>query len=167
MLNFTKNLLKTRTSTEVYTILIGGGIASLEACELITKALAPQKIQMKELVIVWSEGLIDEDIHFTSWQAFNNTLAEIAKENDKDGYTGCYAKTKFQLVWEDGTIYTGRLDVNTKEDNNVGQHMLEFLNFQSGKACPAHFTQNEYESLLTEQDKQDATEYLNTYNIVI
>ena len=173
MLEITKQLLKTNDAPSVMQMLINSGKTSLEAAQLVCEALQPAKangkINMKKLVIVCSEGLIGENIEFNSWNDFNSQLIELALEHDKDGYTGSYYKTKFQIHWEDGEVYEGRLDVNTMEDTNVGLHVKQHLQFHTGECCPDHMTQEEYDGYLkfVECDVNEAKSYLEKYNIVL
>lgn len=168
MLQIAKALLETKQAPEVMTLLMSSGMSSLDAAALICEALKPAgRIQMQKVVILWSEGLAEEDIEFTSWQAVNDTLWQIALDNDKDGYTGCYAKTKFRLTWADGETYEGRLDVNTKEDYDLGQHILDHLNFYGGLHCPAHWNEEEYQRFIhNDNNPQEYIDYLNKYEIV-
>lgn len=168
MLELTKTLLESKSAPEVMAILINSGLSSLEAAQMVCKALeTPNKIKMQKIVILWSEGLVDEDVEFTSWKEFNTLLREIAQEHDKDGYTGAYAKTKFHLTWTDGEVYEGRLDVNTKEDTNVGQHILDHLRFYAGQWKPAHLTEKAYQACIKDENQQDFIDYMNKYDIEV
>lgn len=171
MIEITRALLETRPADEVVKMLMNSGIESLQATQLVCEALkTTSKIMMQKLIIVWSERLVEENVEFTSWDTFNAKLEEITQEHDKDGYTGAYAKTKFQIIWQDGEVYEGRLDINTQDDTNVGQHTLDFLNFHSGKHCPAHMSEAEYQNYLSQfgiDDKQGVQDYIDRYKIVV
>lgn len=166
MLEITKALLETKSAPQVMSMLMSNGLSALEAAQMICQALeTPNKIKMEKIVILWSEGLYEENVTFTSWKAFNAQLHEIAQQHDKDGYTGAYAKTKFALTWADGEVYEGRLDVNTRSDTNVGQHMLDHLRFYTGQYCPSHMEQEQYQAIIQDTNRQDYIDYLNKYEI--
>jgi len=120
------NLLKVLDGAEVMNILIHSGLSNLEAAKLIVSALedpGPGKIQMEKIKLLWNEGRDRGPQEFTTWEAFNNLLEAIGVENGDMGYS----KTKFELVWTDGEIYAGRLDVSEGDDTNLGQHILRYL----------------------------------------
>ncbi len=173
MLEITQTLLETKEPVETMRLLMSSGMDSFDAANLVRQALATPigKIKMQKLIIVWSEGLADENIEYDSWYNFNVELQKIANEHDADGYTGAYAKTKFQIVWNDGEVYEGRLDVNTKDDTNVGQHVLDFLKFHTGEFQPAHMSDEDYQSYLSmsggNEAQQEARDYIAKYEIVI
>ncbi len=168
MLEITKALLETKEAPAVITLLMQSGLSSLEATRLVCEALAtPSKVKMQKIVILWSEGLAEENLEFTSWQEVNDLLLKIAQEHDRDGYSGSYAKTKFQLTWDDGETYEGRLDVNTKEDTNIGQHILDIIKFYGGLWKPDHLTQEEYQVIIKDENPQEYADYLAKYDIEI
>lgn len=175
MLEITRELLKTKEAPEVMQMLMNTGLSSLEAATLVVKALGPVaepvkngKVQMEKVVILWSEGLADEDVTFTSWEEVNQTLRQIAQEHDKNGYTGAYAKTKFQVYWADGETYEGRLDVNTKYDYDLGQHILDHCRSHGGIQKPEQWTEAEYQRYINEVgNPQDYLDYMEKYDIQV
>lgn len=174
MLELAKKMLETQDAHVVMMTLVGGGCSSLEAAQLLVEALKsklPQPIQMKQIKIVWHEGTGDFDGFTTnSWSEFNETLEQIAAQHGSD-YG--YSKTKFELTWQDGEVYEGRLDVNTKSDKNVGQHILEHLNFYSGQCedLPKHFTPETYQEYIegctTAKERKSYIQYMERYDILV
>jgi hypothetical protein len=179
MLELAKKLLDNGYDAhKIMEILVNGGIDSLEAAQILVEALkVPKivgKIKMTEIEIEWNEYGGDvkdcEGFKCAAWDIFNAKLIGIARQHDIDGYTGSYCKTGFIVRYEDGHEYTGRLDVNTKHDTNVGEHMLAVQRFNTGEHCPDHMTQEQYEEhffYLTDEVRQEAKDFLAKYEIVV
>ncbi len=179
MLKLAKTLLTNGYDAhKVMQTLIGGGIESLEAAQIVTQALESQithfeieleklneKVPMQEINLIWHEGTGEfDDTTYQTWDDFNIVLQIIANHHGDDRG---YSKTKFQILWADDTTYEGGLDVNTKDDKNIGKHILEHLQFHTGDYCPAHLTENDYQDYLSEEEKQEAQNYLDRYDIVV
>jgi len=95
-------------------------------------------IKIKKITILWAEG--DQSKYpefpqsYTTWKAANDVI-KIVYDDFAELDAGGYSKVKFQLEWEDGEDYEGRLDVSEKEDNPykssnvIGQHVADFLTY--------------------------------------
>ena len=92
-----------------------------------------KKIPLKNVEILWSEGIKSSltPANFKTYREANKFLVD----NINLVTTGGYDKTKFQLTFEDGETYTGRLDISSKEDNptktnNIFKdHILDFAKY--------------------------------------
>jgi hypothetical protein len=167
MLELAKNLLNNGYDAhKVMEILVSGGLESLEAAKILVEILTPNsKIKMQEITIIWHEGTGEFDDFVTdNWNHFNSILEIIATQH---GSSRGYSKTKFQVTWQDGYTYEGRLDVNTKDDKNVGQHIKEELDFCTGDCKPDHMSDEQYKDFLTPEGQQAARDFLNEYEIIV
>lgn len=131
-----------------------------------------EKIQMKSIRIYGSESAYahDETIVF-SWYdagAYIRKIAEFAPRS------GGYDKTKFEVTFEDGVKYGGRLDIQhytlpyPDNDNDLAQHIFNHIRFYTGQYCPSHMTQEHYEGILAaypEEQRQQYQDFLDTYDI--
>jgi hypothetical protein len=91
------------------------------------------KIKLKEIIILWAEG--DQSKYptfpakYKTWESANDGVKPMLEEK-----TGGYNKVKFEVHWEDGDTYEGKLYVSESEDNpyatnNVfGKHIFDFIN---------------------------------------
>lgn len=168
MLQITIELLKTNNPQKVTQMLINSGMSSLEAAQLVIKAMeAPKaKVEMEKIIILWSEAFCEENLVFDSWQSTNKKLKEIS-----DMTSSSYTKTKFQVHWQDGNVYEGRLDIEANGfDTNIGQHMIDFLKFYSGQHCPKGMSSGQYKqhlAIFSKKDMDDNKSYLEKYNIIV
>ena len=95
--------------------------------------MSNEKVAVKQITILWSEGLEEENLVFTSFTKVNDLLETIA-ENEKEWCAnGAYVKTRFEIEWADGYKYDGRLDVTPTEDKNITEHILAFINYNKAQ----------------------------------
>ncbi|MEN7527898.1 hypothetical protein [Cupriavidus sp. DL-D2] len=61
---------------------------------------------------------------------------------------GGYDKCDFRIEWENGMVYEGRYDLKhwRVEHPSLSCHVLGFIEFSIGKACPHHMRQERYEA---------------------
>lgn len=84
---------------------------------------------------------------------------------------GGYDKHDFEIEWEDGRKYEGRLDCQsaTKSDPDldVALHVKRHLEFYAGLWCPSHMTKEQYEDYLNRMkvERSDAQAFLGHYQI--
>jgi hypothetical protein len=116
------------------------------------------KIKLKEIIILWAEG--DQSKYptfpakYKTWESANNGVKPMLEKE-----IGGYNKVKFEVHWEDGDTYEGRLDVSEREDNpyatsNVfGKHIYDYITYliNDGK--------------LTDQEKQEYQDFLQKYDL--
>lgn len=92
------------------------------------EGLKNEKVKVDKIIVLSSEARPERDLAFESWKAANDWLSEIEPTT-----SGGYDKTSFQIVWEDGEEYEGRLDISDTEDNPrqtenvIGDHVYSFL----------------------------------------
>jgi len=116
------------------------------------------KIKLKEIIILWAEG--DQSKYptfpakYKTWESANNGVKPMLEKE-----IGGYNKVKFEIHWEDGDTYEGRLDVSEREDNpyatsNVfGKHIYDYITYliNDGK--------------LTDKEKQEYQDFLQKYDL--
>jgi hypothetical protein len=116
------------------------------------------KIALKEVIILWAEG--DQSKYptfpakYKTWESANNGVKPMLEKE-----IGGYNKVKFEIHWEDGDTYEGRLDVSEREDNpyatsNVfGKHIYDYITYliNDGK--------------LTDKEKQEYQDFLQKYDL--
>ena len=63
-----------------------------------------------------------------------------------------YYKTDFEIEWENGETYKGRLDLTHPDsqasDHNLASHVHTFALHYSGRKCPPRFTAKQYHTIL-------------------
>lgn len=117
---------------------------------------AKAKIKLNQLKIIWSEGLYEvadelEGKVFKSWQTANEAVKPVF---EKDSYN----KVKFEVTFNDGYKYTGKMYVgytnsNPYESKNVfGEHIHDFLT-------------SEIE--VGSKDEKELREFLQTYDLEV
>lgn len=128
------------------------------------------KIGVKEITITRAEGLsrlCGITRKYDSWEAarkgmplFNGTYPEPGQGYDKHD---------FRVIFEDGETYTGRLDVKqlaaVDNDQDVKQHVRDFIQFYTGKLRPLWMTQAQYEQALEGVNRQEYVDFLEKYDI--
>lgn len=90
--------------------------------------------------IHWHEGYqcIKEEAKFATFKSAHDAILKVYQNElaykEETGHGG-YTKLKFSVVYTDGEVYTGRLDLSEVEDNPtatdniIKQHCTEFLNY--------------------------------------
>lgn len=81
---------------------------------------------------------------------------------------GGYDKHDFQITFEDGEIYEGRLDCkrHTCQDNDldVADHVRNHVTYLAGLHCPAHMTAEQYAAAVKRHGQEaEAKRWLETY----
>lgn len=114
-------------------------VESVEEVELIKgDYVGGNNGTVKYIQIHWHEGLpcIEDNAKFSTFKSVHNVISQVYRR-EKDGLQeGCYIKLKFSVVYTDGEIYTGRLDLcaedddPTATDNVIKQHCTQFLDYQ-------------------------------------
>jgi len=114
--------------------------------ELITKIrkigikLSEQKNKHKveKVILHWSELSSKEEIEFDSIDQANAYIYRLACGiPQKEIGSGCYNKTKFSIIFDDGYIYGGRLDVKhpseRDNDTNIRKHIFDMIDWYTGQ----------------------------------
>jgi hypothetical protein len=131
----------------------------------------PEKIEVKSIRIYGSESNYAGDHTFDNWYHAGVHIRGIAMFAPRGG---AYDKTKFDVVFEDGSNYSGRLDIQhytmpyEGNDNDLAKHINEHCRFHSGQWCPPHMTREDYEGALRAYGKDSQKEYqefLTKYDI--
>lgn len=134
-------------------------------------------MNIKKIIIEWSEACNDKPQEFTSFETANKYLRQLAERCESD--LGYY-KTKFVAEWEDGFQYEGRYDLHRwdqKQENPNGcvdlfDHIKGVTTFYSGKRKPLHMDDDQYNHLLQLANKRrpgisgECTEIINKYLMV-
>lgn len=122
------------------------------------------KIEVNHIVINWSESAyLEDNSKYFTWAELDKAIynASCHAPNNE-----AYDKTSYTVTWSDGTIYTGRIDLQYKDSykNNIIQSSIhDYLTFRNGTNKPDHMTNDEY-SLHMEHDKEKLEQierYLN------
>lgn len=143
------------------------------------KVVAVNQIAVSHILFHWAEAhAIIEGMTVKTWQEANDLLKLVGKEEAeinaklKPEMRGGYAKVKFSVFYTDGEEYQGRFDVNAAhaEVADLGQHMLDFLLYESGQACPKWYNEEQKASYAKRTEKQIADDkeinaWLNKYEI--
>lgn len=125
---------------------------------------AGEKVPMLHILFRWSEsGAIRGGEKFTTWAEANRLVKRAAAEHEGEyGAGGGYYKTSFVVGFADGHTYTGRLDINEKDDDITG-HIRDFAEFSAGLRKPAHMSQEQYDNYVRGGDAQSWQEFLDRY----
>lgn len=87
-----------------------------------------------------------------SFREANQILRTAATTAPQPGHG--YNKVDFKVVWEDREEYKGRYDL-TYDDTvraNIGEHIRDFLRLMGGTRRPNHFSKEDYEIFLENQE---------------
>lgn len=132
------------------------------------------KIKAKHIIIDRAEGLTTEcgprkTFNFASANACLRRMAETAPKG------GCYDKTDFKIVYEDGEEYEGRIDLqhpSYKPVETIGKHVTDFARFYGGMLkpheLPSHIDEKQYEIFLSQykpEDVQGYRDFLEKYSL--
>lgn len=137
----------------------------LETAEDDSKKSSEKKdgiVKVKSITILWAEGNQSNYPKFPqsykTWKEANDVVKKIYddfSESEGEGYN----KAKFQIKWEDGEDYEGRLDVSEKEDNPyksnnvIGEHVRDWLTYLMS------------EPKTSNEDKQEIMDFLAKYDL--
>jgi len=112
--------------------------------------------ELKYIILERAEGLIGDCRKprvAKSWEDANFvlTLWEQSAPAKKDG--GGYDKCDFVVFWRDGQVYQGRYDLVhiSDETPDLKKHIIDFAKFYSGKYCPDHLNQDQYEEATSDE----------------
>lgn len=108
------------------------------------------KIAVKNITITPVEESIGssfDPVTVESFDAADSLLFKIAKRVKPNSG---YRKTVFEIVFEDGTKYTGRYDVESlqKEFPDLLAHVRDFVRFSAGIDRPDHMTEEDWRDYL-------------------
>jgi hypothetical protein len=119
-------------------------------------------VKVKTITILWAEGNQSNYPKFPqsykTWKEANDIVKKIFDDFSESGGEG-YNKAKFQIKWEDGEDYEGRLDVSEKEDNPykssnvIGVHVRDWLTYLLS------------EPKTSNEDKQEIMDFLAKYDL--
>lgn len=102
-----------------------------------------QRIQIKSLELVRAEGPTAEcgraKIDSTGLQAMQDAQTQLRRWADTAPAKGGYDKCDFHVEFADGSEYDGRYDLKhwSLENVDLPGHMRSFLEYYSGRHCPA------------------------------
>ncbi|MCR8641514.1 hypothetical protein NV379_02485 [Paenibacillus sp. N1-5-1-14] len=125
------------------------------------------KIKVKEITFLWSESsMIKDNLTVTTFAEAEESVRLIASN-----VRGGYDKTKFVITWTDGDTYTGRLDVEKKDENKqtpIKDHITDWLQFLTVDKKPSHMSVEQYHNTLkayaiTEEDKKLYYDFFEKY----
>lgn len=122
------------------------------------------KIKIKAITILWAEGDNSKYDKFPkiypNYQATNKALKPIYDDITKDGIGG-YNKVKFNLLFEDGETYEGKLYISENTDNPytidnvIGEHIKQHFKWVIESQKP------------NEEHIKQINNFLNNYNLDI
>jgi len=77
---------------------------------------------------------------------------------------GGYDKCDFLITWPDGDTYSGRYDLKhyRTERPSLARHMVDMVDFYTGKGCPAHMSEAAYTNHLNRIDADTRQAYETT-----
>lgn len=142
-----------------------GGKEPAAVAELAGKAvqlvsdLGPQReiYRLKSAKITWSEGGREEfPKTYNSFREIESAVRDIASYM-KPNQSG-YDKTGFELLFEDGTQYLGRIDVHAGDRSAkapLRDHVMGHLQFYAGHHCPSHMKEDEYRRHLEYMEREN------------
>ncbi|GAC1605822.1 MAG: hypothetical protein NVS3B3_04440 [Aquirhabdus sp.] len=118
-----------------------------------------------QITIKRSEGPINRCKDAVVVSTFENANSVLRQWSSTAPQGGGYDKCDFVIKDLDNPdfAYTGRYDLKHFNDEaaNLKTHVLGFLHFVSGKACPSHMTQARYEAMnldhYTDEDRANAS----------
>jgi hypothetical protein len=132
-------------------------------------------IKPKLIAITRAEGLIsecDKPETATTWPAANAILRRWSETAPK---TGGYDKCDFDVVFEDGQIYSGRYDLQhwSIEAPDLAKHVRSFISYLSGeppvwlkRPGKERYLKNYYDTVAKDAAKvAEAKRWLTTYDL--
>ena len=130
------------------------------------------KFDAQLIVIERAEGLHELCVTRT-FKTFADANAWLLGNSETYPKNGSYDKHDFTVIFTNGQKYEGRLDCQHASmpdpDLSVNKHMIEHLNWLSGRTQNPHCGETEYQKLMTQYEadglKQQAEEWLNNYNL--
>lgn len=130
--------------------------------------LKTQKIRVQRILITRIEGpskLCDIPKLYLSWELAKMGLARDNSTYPEQGYD----KHKFEVVFTDGYVYSGRLDVKkltcADNDQDVKRHVNETMSFYAGIFKPGWMSLESYEQTLEGVDRQEYLDFLRKYDV--
>lgn len=124
------------------------------------------KVKVKRIEFIWSESAhIQDKTVISSYEEAEKLIKEAAQHAPDNG---AYDKTKFCITWYDGETYTGRIDIVNSDMFKISplkEHILDHCTFYAGTRKPSHLTQEQYESYISDVNKQDYISFMNTYSL--
>lgn len=129
--------------------------------------IEPMKIRAKRITIKWSEN---EEPLPRSFSMFEDAEALIRRMRQTAPDDGSYDKTDFEIEFEDGETYQGRIDLERNVAETIAQHCIEFATFYSGrqdsKTLPAHLPPDQYRMVMrryTDEQRAQWAKFLDNY----
>ncbi|MED3677090.1 MULTISPECIES: hypothetical protein [Bacillus] len=125
------------------------------------------KIEVKSISIIEHAGTNQyTNTTVKTFREAQKILISIYNSNDYE-----YIKTKFSVIWKDGSTHTGTMDITRKvltENNSLNIHLNHYYRFVSGQGKPYSYSNEEYEGLLkaygfTKSDIEQAKIFLSKY----
>lgn len=100
-------------------------------------SLSNKKIKPVNITILWSEGVYSDltPAKFLTYEEANEFLRNNISRRYVDGKEKVgYAKTKFEILWDSGETYEGRVDIDMEynpftTNNVIGCHIVDFWNY--------------------------------------
>lgn len=130
-----------------------------------------EKIKVKSIRIYGSESSYAGDNTFDGWFDAGVHIRGIALFAPNGG---AYDKTKFEVVFEDGETYPGRLDIQhytmpyEGNENDLSRHIYRRCSFYAGLWCPPHMSNEDYQNQVSNfkpETTREFQEFLETYDI--
>lgn len=119
-----------------------------------------KKIQIKNIKLIWTEGLLDEkyeNTNYNTWEGFQKAINDIWNSEKESLKKGGYNKVKVELNWKSGPHVIYRIDLGyddgdyNPDKKSVGEYFLEI-------------TENEgYDWGLSSKNKTDKSESTTTF----
>ncbi len=128
------------------------------------------KVKMCRIKILGGETPSDFLGTFETWEEVRDVMWALRQYRlSVDPKFGWYHKTDFEVVYTDGEVYAGRVDVGDSSDDwDIGAHMANHLTFYTGERQPDWMTEQQYREIV-ERDpdtRREVQEWLDTYQIV-
>jgi len=114
--------------------------------------------KIKQITIHWAESnQVAENTVFKSLEEANQVLRRIGR--DEGGKIG-YCKVSYSTLFEDGEVYTGRIDVTEHDGHCFLEAMRDYVSFYLGKKKPRWMTEEQYQEVLKGADKVNDPEMI-------
>jgi len=113
------------------------------------------KHKITKITIRWSEADFTGPRDFDTIEAASAFLSSLGHPKG-----GGYYKTGFEIVWENGDSYEGRIDLDGRYPD-LREHIKRVLLFSAGAAKPSGWSNKTYAMVLGRSDqKETATRML-------
>lgn len=129
--------------------------------------------QVKSITLSLGEGPIamcDKPKVFSTWATAEKQLRDWSYSACYKGMLGCL-KTDFKIVYEDDQEYKGTYELRHGDGEiaNLAAHVRSYLEFMTGRKCPPHLRQEQYDGYIKayvkDEGKRDAEQFLRDYQI--